>query len=121
MELNIHIHHHFDAEDIKVFSHNHQPSLDNLIIQTLTAIHKKLKELKEQVMKNQAQIDKLTSDVKANTTGIQEAILSESAEIKAAIESNNIDTTELEAAVAANQKLSAAVSEIFTPDEQTGE
>lgn len=96
----------------KIFEYG---SLDS-IKRALETIAIELKEIKEIQMKTQADIDKLTADVKAGTAGVKDAILSEAAEIKAAIDSSRINTTELEAAVADSAKLRDAVSDIFTPE-----
>lgn len=111
MKFEIHIHHYIETKETMILSSIHDKTL-SLLAQTL----EELKELKKLQMKTQADINKLTEDVKANTAGIKDALLEESEEIKAAIASQSIDTTELEAAVAENKKLAASVRDIFTPE-----
>lgn len=113
MKLQIDVHFHFsDVKDLALLLHAYQQARLDLILQTLTKNHKETKEL---FMKTQAQIDQLTADVEANTASITQALTDEAAEIKQAIESSNIDTAALEAAIAANRELSDKVKKLFTP------
>lgn len=73
-------------------------------------------DIEEMIMKTQQDINDLTKRVESNSAGIRQAIQNEADEIRTAIESNSIDTTALEQAVADNEKLAAAVSDIFTPN-----
>jgi len=82
----------------------------------LIQIEQGIKSLRELIMKSQAQIDKLTEEVKSNTAGLSAELTKEAEEIKAAIDSSQIDTTKLEAAIAENKGLTDRVKDLFTPE-----
>lgn len=112
----IHQHYlHTDAGDSKLFAQ---------IINGISRIEKELQEVTEKmnkIMKKQDEIDALTAQIEGNTAGVKEAIVAESAEIQEAINSANVDTTKLEAAIAANSEIRTLVEGIFTPTVNTSE
>lgn len=112
MKLQIDIHLHFDAKAIATLLLTNQRAHLEEILQILTKNHKETKEL---IMKTQEQIDKLAADVKANRAEYLDALRSEAAEIKTAIDAKEIDTTELEAAIASNKSLPDEIKALFTP------
>ncbi len=82
----------------------------------LIQIEQGIKSLKEIIMKSQAQIDKLTEDVKSNTANLSAELSKEAEEIKAAMDSSKIDTTKLEAAISESKALTDKVKDLFIPE-----
>lgn len=99
--------------------------LTNLISQEFALSEIKTKNLIKEnfaymAKKTQADIDALTEKLEAGNARVEDALVNEAAEIKAAIESNNIDTTKLEAAIDRSNNLEQSVKDLFTADAPAG-